>query len=118
MILALIHLGSCLYLTGLIWTVQIVHYPSFLYVGQDKFEAFNVFHQKAMTYIVAPVMILELLTGLLICFNDVSSIKNWFLFSLIILIWVSTFVLSVPIHSKLLSQGYDVYTIQQLGTTN
>ena len=47
-------------LVGLIWTIQVVHYPSFSYVDNDHYIDFQHFHMRAITYIVMPLMLFEL----------------------------------------------------------
>ena len=51
----------CLLLTGLIWTVQLVHYPSFQFIEKDSFVEFEKFHQRKISILVIPLMILEVL---------------------------------------------------------
>ena len=50
-------------MTGLIWFVQIVHYPLFLRVGADAFRTFSAEHQRRTTRVVAPLMLLEIATA-------------------------------------------------------
>lgn len=118
MLLMNLHLASCLFLTGLIWTVQMVHYPSFAFVAEAQFEKFNIFHQSAITYVVGPMMVFELLTGVMLWINQSQDWKFLALVSMVGLIWLSTFFLSVPLHTKLLNNGYNKEVIDQLVLTN
>ena len=113
-----LHLASCLFLTGLIWVVQIVHYPCFRFVSAERFLEFNHFHQNAITYVVAPAMIFELVTGLVLLSQNLSDGRFWGLFVFMALIWLSTFFLSVPLHNKLVSNGLDLAVIDRLVLTN
>lgn len=86
-------------MTGAIWVIQIVHYPTFNFVADARFQSFHQFHSKQITWIVAPMMVLELMSGLVLSFL-VQGI--WiFQFILILLIWLATFFISVPLHNKL-----------------
>lgn len=116
-ILFLIHFASTLYLLGLIFVIQFVHYPSFIYVSEKDFSHFEKFHTSKMGLIVAPIMLLELFTALfLILFFDTSLL--FLLLSLMILIiWLTTISLSVPCHHQLL-QGKDLAVIKKLIKTN
>ena len=56
MMLLLIHAGATLYMTGLIWFVQVVHYPLMARVGEDGFAEYEKHHQRLTTWVVAPPM--------------------------------------------------------------
>ena len=56
--------ASTLFMVGLIWFVQIVHYPLFAGVGADQFSQYEQQHQQLTTYVVMPVMLLELATAI------------------------------------------------------
>ncbi|NIP85737.1 MAG: hypothetical protein GTO03_09310, partial [Planctomycetales bacterium] len=63
MFLLLIQLATTLMMAGLIWFVQIVHYPLFAAVGEGEFPAFERKHQRLTTCVVAPLMLAELATA-------------------------------------------------------
>jgi hypothetical protein len=50
-------------MTGIIWFVQLVQYPSFAQVDAASFPAFHERHSAAISIIVAPLMILEALSA-------------------------------------------------------
>ena len=108
---------SAFLLTGVIWTIQIVHYPSFHYIDKLSFVNFHQFHERRISIIVMPLMILELISSVALYFNDMSN--HTFLLNLIIvgLIWCSTFFIQVPIHN-ILSQKKDNMMIEKLVNTN
>ena len=119
--LELIYLYSNLMLIGLIWIVQIVHYPSFLYVEKTKYFDFQDFHMKRISYIVVPLMLTELLSALaLIPKNtnlEVRGILFWISFILMAFIWIWTFFINVPLHSKL-THSFDDKLIHALIRSN
>lgn len=102
-------------MVGVIWIVQLVHYPAFKYVAEDQFKEFSFFHQQKITYVVAPLMLLEFMTGLYLLPRG----HLWFNLSVVLLalIWISTFVFSVREHNTLLS-GKDEESIDRLVKTN
>ena len=112
-----INVISAFFLTGVIWTIQIVHYPSFHYIDKLSFVNFHQFHERRISIIVMPLMILELISSVALYFNDMSN--HTFLLNLIIvgLIWCSTFFIQVPIHN-ILSQKKDNMMIEKLVNTN
>jgi hypothetical protein len=111
-----LNLALSLFLTGLIWTIQLVHYPAFRYVEPQKFIEFAHFHQKWMTPIVALPMVLELLSSLALIWYKPSHLMV-ICFVFVLVIWSTTFFLSVPFHAKL-SEGFDLMTIERLITSN
>ena len=46
-------------LVGLIWTIQVVHYPLFARVGVDAFARFHAEHNARITVLVGPLMCAE-----------------------------------------------------------
>lgn len=119
--LLLIQAFCCFSLTGLIWVVQLVHYPSFAFVEPSQFQAFTKFHGARISIIVLPLMCLELLTAFLLMYGqlEVPQFSKLFIINFfgVLLIWASTFLLSVPIHAKLES-GFDLNQIKFLVMTN
>ena len=116
----LLHTGATLYLVGVIWIVQILHYPLLAGVGVDSYTAYHNLHTSRITPVVAPVMIVELLTAIYFAFAMFDKIdRSYFLFGLILvlIIWASTFFVQVPLHEKL-SKGFDADMHQRLVWTN
>ena len=112
--------ASALYLTGLIWTIQWVHYPLFELVSPDQFTKYEAAHTIAITAIVGPVMVVELVTAVawtVLCPSSLGRATSITGLGLVILIWVSTAVLQVPLHDTL-SRGYDATAIATLVATN
>lgn len=104
-------------MTGLIWTIQILHYPAFLQIDERNFLVFHTRHSNNITFIVAPVMLIELLTAGLLIWNFQSEKIFWINGVMLILIWLATALLSVPLHQKL-TFGKDHHHIQRLVITN
>ncbi len=102
-----LYLYSNIFLVGLIWTIQVVHYPSFRFVDKKKYDDFQQFHMSAVTFVVMPVMVIELFSGLVLTLTLYKNI--WFVLSFLTLlfIWAWTFFVNVPIHSKLIHDSSD-----------
>jgi hypothetical protein len=110
--LLLANTGSTLYMTGLIWFVQIVHYPLFAAVGRAEFPAYSRAHQTLTTLVVGPPMLVEALTaGLLIVMRPpaVPAWAAWTGLVLVGIIWISTATMQVPSHARLVG-GFDEST--------
>lgn len=104
-------------MVGLIWTIQILHYPTFHYVMEDRFLKFHAFHSSRITFIVMPVMFIELISAIwLIVFFPHSQILNVNAMG-VVGIWVATFFALVPLHSKL-SVGKELQTLDRMVRNN
>jgi hypothetical protein len=97
-------------MTGLIWFVQIVHYPLFATVHTHTtsaaFRSYESSHANRTSFVVFPPMAVELLTALAALlpilrpelFNQTAAIVSA---TMVILIWASTGLLQVPLHNRL-----------------
>ncbi|MEM7227480.1 MAG: hypothetical protein AAF432_01555 [Planctomycetota bacterium] len=114
------HLIATVMMTGLIWFVQVVHYPLFSRVGEDWFVRYEADHTRLTTYVVAPCMFVELITAGLLVFLAPEGIATWLLWTGIALVgvnWFSTAFIQVPCHNKL-GAGFDEATWRRLVNTN
>lgn len=118
--LVLINLTLSTLLTGLIWTVQLVHYPGFLGVGADGFLAYQQNHMRNISYLVIPLMLAELaMAGILQYYHqDLPPRSVYLTTGLVLFIWGVTFFVSSPLHGRLVTYGYDPVIIQRLVVTN
>lgn len=112
-----VHAFTTFAMTGLIWFVQIVHYPMLARYPAEGFHKIAREHCDRTGFVVAPLMLVEVATaGLLL-------LAGWrqplFLVSLgvLALIWASTAFVQVPLHRRLL-QGRDDRALKRLVTTN
>ena len=56
------YLISSVWMMVLILFVQLVHYPLFVYVSDDKLKAFSKQHQFWISLLVMPAMLIEFFT--------------------------------------------------------
>ncbi len=118
--LLLANVASTLIMTGVIWMVQIVHYPLFNRVGTQAFPRYEADHSALITVIVGPLMIVEFFTALLLLMTPpkaVSPTLLWVGFGLVCVVWASTLFLQLPQHSRL-SLGFDAEAYRALVGTN
>ena len=59
-IVFLLHALATGIMVGVIWVVQLVHYPLFAQVGETSFVSYHQAHVRLISYIVMPAMLLEL----------------------------------------------------------
>ena len=125
------------FLVGLIWFVQIVHYPLFKEVGKQNFYEFHLAHTTLTGKVVILPMLLELgfsfwlvwegyeinyaLTTNDVSENMVMRMGNFYLFSIIALLltislWILKAWIFVPLHGKLgdIAKGYNLEIIKKL----
>ena len=89
-------------MVGVSLITHFVTYPSFRLIKSSLFSEFHKSYTKKMLFIVAPVMILELISSLLLVIFDISDNHTEIgLLITLILIWLLTFFNIVPIHNKL-----------------
>ena len=114
---ATIHLLTTFAMVGLIWFVQIVHYPMMASFDRKNFAACEKEHCDRTGWGVVPLMLGEVFTFTLLLLEGVRS--NAFLVSglLLCVIWASTFLLQVPLHRALL-QGWNAGAHRRLVATN
>jgi len=116
----LIQFTATALMTGIIWFVQIVHYPLFGRIPSDGFTLYEQAHTTRTGLVVAPLMLLELasaaalpLLGVPVAFTYTYLATLGFL----ALIWASTFLIQVPLHG-LLEKRHNEVAIRRLVATN
>ena len=118
--LLLTQTASTLALVGLIWFVQVVHYPLFANVGRSEFADYERLHRHRTGFVAAPLMLLEAGTAIaMLWFRPAGVTTTMALlgFALVVFIWVSTFGWQVPAHNKL-SGDFDTSTHRWLVRSN
>lgn len=115
-----IHLFATLSMCGLIWFVQVVHYPLFAQVDRAVFQEYERLHQTRTTIVVAPLMLAEAATAGWLILLPPAGVSPWMIYlaaGMLAAIWLSTFLWQVPKHEKL-SQTFDDVTHRQLVQSN
>ena len=119
--LLLANLVLCAVLTGLIWTVQLVHYPGLALVGKAEFARYHAAHTARIGALVGPLMVLELLLAGWLAWAGRAALPHgagWWSLALVGVVWAVTFFISVPFHNRLAAGGYDYVVIDGLVRTN
>jgi hypothetical protein len=110
------HLAVTWYLTGVIWLVQLVHYPMMGRTGA-AFNDCQKFHLGRMGIVVGPAMLIEAATAVALLWRYPDSSTLRVAAALLVVIWASTFGLQVPRHNRL-SRGFDRRAHTELVRTN
>ena len=115
-----VHTVSALVLVGLIWTVQIVHYPLMAMVGADRFVAYESAHAPRMAALVMLPWTLQGLTTAWLLLARPAGVAT----SSIALAAVTaattvavTVASSIPAHARL-GGGFDAVAHRRLVRSN
>lgn len=100
------------YLVSLVFMTQFITYPTFLNIDKDKFSDYHRKYVNNISFIVAPVMLIELLTLFLIAYfsKDFLIIKSLIL---LLVIWLTTFFIMIPSHNRI-SKSFNIKEIKSL----
>lgn len=101
----------------LIWLVQLIIYPGFHRIPRETFAAYHRWYVIRISSVVLPLMLAELILTVWWIRSDNYSLVSVLAGILVLIVWLSTFVLQVPIHNQL-KTGKDAKLIQRLVTTN
>ena len=119
--LLLANVAATLFMAGVIWVVQLVHYPLFAQVGEPGWGVYHAAHARRMTLVVLLPMVIELGTAGLLILAPPSGLPRgllWLGFVLALATWAATFWLSVPLHGKLGQGTFVAESHRALVTTN
>jgi hypothetical protein len=119
--LLLLNLLLAAYLTGVCWAVQLVIYPALMLVGQPEFARYHAAHTRRMGWVVGAPMVLELgLAGWLAwaAYPIWGASRALGQLALVLVVWLVTFLISVPFHNRLAASGYNYIALDGLTRTN
>jgi len=91
-------------MVGVIWFVQLVHYPLLALIGVDRAPAIAVEHQRRTAWVVGLPMATEGVTTLILLVSRPDGVDVWLPWLGAVLLTValgSTVLLSVPLHEKM-----------------
>lgn len=114
------NLGATLVLTGVIWTIQVVHYPLMADVGRDAFAAYEAAHTTRIGAIVwLPWAVQGAATATLLLRRPAGVPASLMVLgaALAALTVLVTLVASIPAHT-VLAAGFDEAAHRRLVTTN
>lgn len=107
-------------MVGLIWFVQLVHYPLFAAVGDQQFVQYESRHTRRTTWVVGALMPVEAVTAAWLVLDLPDGVGRGLAIgglALVAALWLSTALWQAPMHGRL-SAGYDASLQQRLVRTN
>lgn len=103
------HAAATWAMVGLIWFVQVVHYPLFALVGRDGFVPYADAHRRLTAWVVGLPMAVEGITALLLAASPPEGLGRALPLAglaVLALVLASTVLVQVPLHGRL-GAGYD-----------
>jgi hypothetical protein len=119
-LLLILHGAATWFMTGVIWLVQVVHYPLLRRVGLAETGSYIESHLRRVSLVVIPGMVLEAITAVLLLFTGLAGLPSALPgvgLALVVLIWLSTAMLQMPAHHRLLA-GHNPAALERLIRTN
>lgn len=116
----LLHVVSTLLMVGVIWIIQVVHYPLMAFADRNRYPAFQRAHERRIGWVVIPLMLIELVTAVALAMAPWSPVPRALArigLALLAVIWASTFSLQVPRHRRL-QRGFDQVAHERLVRSN
>jgi hypothetical protein len=101
------HAMATFVMVGVIWIVQLVHYPLMSFVDESRFSEFEQMHRAKIFWIVAPAMLIEGITGLWLAISVPRGGRRVLArigLLLMGVIWLSTALIQIPLHDALQTQ--------------
>ena len=108
-VLTLVHFAATWMMTGLIWTIHVVHYPLFDKVGEATYEAFQTEHMRRISQLLLVPWGVESLTALaLVVAAPTARLRVLAIMGLVLVgaILLVTGLGAAPIHGRLVD-GFD-----------
>lgn len=120
MTLLVIHAASTWFMVGLIWVIQVVHYPLFRLIGEDRFVDYEQQHTRRMGMLLAVPAVTEIVTAATLVFVRPEAVGLLIVLisgAILAAIWVMTGLVQGPAHGRL-SSGLDRALIDRLVASN
>ncbi len=116
----LVHFVTTFLITGMMWFIQLIHYPLLADIGKESFVEYEKRHTRLAVGLVVSLMIAESITGVGLVWRRPTGItlrQTWMGLGLLSVIGWSTFVLQVPQHRRLAS-GFNAASHRKLVSSN
>jgi hypothetical protein len=100
----LLHLAATLFMVGVIWFVQVVHYPLLARVGPAEAVEYEQDHTRRTGWVVGPAMLLEAASAVLLLWARPAGVSDLLAgvgAALLAVAWASTWLVQVPCHDRL-----------------
>jgi hypothetical protein len=106
-------------MVGVIWTIQLLHYPLMAKVPPESFPEYVEAHQRRVVAVLALFAIVEVVAAAALAVVD-TGVPAWLWFgagAVLAALWVSTGLFFAPLHGRL-ADGWDAELHALLVGTN
>jgi len=113
--IVVVHALSTWFMVGMIWTIHVVHYPLFEFVGNDTYQTFQAKHVDLIGRLLIAPWLIEGLSALSLVLCLSGNLRKLALVGAVLMLAImalSAFV-SAPAHGAL-SDGFDLSTHSDL----
>lgn len=101
----------------ILWLVQLVIYPSFLTCELIQLVDWHRQYTRRVAWVIIPVMFTQLPLVAWLAWTT-SSTANYYALGALVLCWVLTFAVSVPLHRRIDGGDTSAVTVGRLIRTN
>ena len=104
MLQLVLNLVATCVMVGVIWFVQLVHYPLLALIGIDRAPEIAIEHQRRTAWVVGLPMAVEGVTTLVLLFARPDGVDAWLAWLgavILAVVLASTVLLSVPLHERM-----------------
>ena len=111
---------STLWLSGMIWTIQVVHYPLFAMVGEGGFAAYEAAHSSRISWLLLGPWAVQGVATAWVLLAPPAGVPRWLALlgaAFAAATVLVTVLVSVPQHGAL-SDGFDAAAHTTLVSTN
>jgi hypothetical protein len=107
--------ASTFFMVGLVWFVDVVHYPLFAAVGDAAFTRYHELHTKRTTWVVLPAMGIELVSSAMLAIDPPADLVTLSIAGAVLAAgtWAITVFAAVPAH-RALSAGFTAARLRRL----
>ena len=115
-----VHFAATWFMVGLIWTIQLVHYPLFPLVGESTFPRYEAEHTRRMGWLLAIPASIEVATAAALVFVRPPGVSPALVLTagaVLAALWVTTALVQVPLH-RTLSRDPSPAAMRRLAATN
>jgi hypothetical protein len=117
MIALLVTLAFSLYMTGMIWSMQVLEYPLFALVGPKEFPTYHRRHNGALPFLVIVPSLVAFVSALALIFTRPARLPLWatiVIAGLDLIVIIVTALREAPLHAKLDREGASPLVVRQL----
>lgn len=108
-------------MAGLIWTMQVVHYPLFARISAADAETYQRDHMRRITQLVGPLMVVQGVLVWVLFLAPPDGVERWLvtasgLAQALALGWTAAYF--APLHGRLADEGYSAAAVRRLVQAN